>query len=56
MTDPQETSDNTDQLAHSSGEAPLREGGPDGGQSVGGPATTIESSAESALTGSGKAR
>jgi hypothetical protein len=54
MTDPQETSDNTDQFAHSDGEAPLHEGGPEGGQSVGGPASTMESSAESALTGSGK--
>ncbi len=52
MTDPHETSDNTDQLAHSGGEAPLHEDGPEGGQGVGGPASTIESSAESALTGS----
>jgi hypothetical protein len=54
MTDPQETSENVQSLAHSDGQADeLHRNEHKGGSDVGGPATTTESGAEKALTDDG---
>jgi hypothetical protein len=51
MTDPQETSADVQSLAHSDGEPNLHGANEHTGSDVGGPAATIESTAEDALTG-----
>jgi hypothetical protein len=51
MTDPQETSADVATLAHSAGEPNLHGANEHTGSDVGGPAASIESKAEDALTG-----